>query len=247
LKVFSIAEIGSNWEGNLSIGKKIIKECKKSGADAVKFQMWRAEDLYPSHPLFKQIKKTELSPKTAQKFKKFADSIGIEFFCSVFYPEAVDFLETLGVKRYKIASRTCTLKDPLSKETISAVNSTKKPTIVSMGMGGNRKHIEKSLLKNKTTFCYCISDYPLKIEKMNWTSALNYTGLSDHTLGISASILFAGFMKMKKKKQIIIEKHVKLSNSKSLDASTSLDINQFKIMNESFRSIEKLKNLPNFN
>ena len=53
MKVFSIAEIGSNWEGNLSIGKKIIKECKNSDADAVKFQMWRSEDLYPFHPLFK--------------------------------------------------------------------------------------------------------------------------------------------------------------------------------------------------
>ena len=48
-------------------------------------------------------------------------------------------------------------------------------------------------------------------------------------------------MKMKNHKQIIIEKHVKLPNSKSLDASTSLDINQFKIMNESFRNIEKIK------
>jgi N,N'-diacetyllegionaminate synthase len=241
LKVFSIAEIGSNWEGDLSIGKKIIKECKKSNADAVKFQMWRAEDLYPSHPLFKKIKKTELSFKNAEKLKNYADSIGIEFFCSVFYPEAVDFLQTLGVKKYKIASRTCTLKDPLSLETLAAVNNTRKPVLVSMGMGGNKKCIQTSLLKNKTTFCYCISDYPLKIEKMNWNNAIKYSGLSDHTLGIAAPILFSGLMKMKNHKQIIIEKHVKLPNSKSLDASTSLDINQFKIMNESFRNIEKIK------
>ena len=241
MKVFSIAEIGSNWEGNLSIGKKIIKECKNSDADAVKFQMWRAEDLYPSHPLFKKIKKTELSFQNAEKLKNFADSIGIEFFCSVFYPEAVDFLQTLGVKKYKIASRTCTLKDPLSLETLAAVNKTRKPVLVSMGMGGNKKFIQTSLSKNKTTFCYCISDYPLKIEKMNWNNAIKYSGLSDHTLGISAPILFSGLMKMKNHKQIIIEKHVKLPNSKSLDASTSLDINQFKIMNESFRNIEKIK------
>jgi len=241
LKVFSIAEIGSNWEGDLSIGKKIIKECKNSDADAVKFQMWRAEDLYPSHPLFKKIKKTELSFKNVEKLKNYADSIGIEFFCSVFYPEAVDFLQTLGVKKYKIASRTCTLKDPLSLETLAAVNNTRKPVLVSMGMGGNKKFIQTSLSKNKTTFCYCISDYPLKIEKMDWNNAIKYSGLSDHTLGISTPILFSGLMKMKNHKQIIIEKHVKLPNSKSLDASTSLDINQFKIMNESFRSIEKIK------
>ena len=243
MKVFSIAEIGSNWEGNLTTGKKIIKECKNAGADAVKFQMWRAEDLYKSHPLFKKIKKTELSFENAEKLKNFADSIGIEFFCSVFYPEAVDFLNNIGVKKFKIASRTCILKDPLSRETLDSVNQTKKPVIVSMGMGGNRKFIEKSLSKNNLKFCYCISEYPLKIEKMNWKNAITYDGLSDHTDGIVAPILFSGLLKKQNPKQIIIEKHVKLYNSKSLDASTSINTEQFKIMNQSIRSIEKIKNL----
>ena len=210
MKVYSIAEIGSNWEGNLAIGKKIIKECKNADADAVKFQIWRAEDLYPSHPLFKKIKKTELSFKDAEKLKNFADSIGIEFFCSVFYPEAVNFLNEIGVKKFKIASRTCTLKDPLSVETLSAVNKTRKPVIVSMGMGGDKKFIKKTLSKNTLKFCYCISEYPLKIEKMNWKNAITYDGLSDHTDGIVAPILFSGLLKKQNPKQIIIEKHVKL-------------------------------------
>ncbi len=77
---------------------------------------------------------------------------------------------------------------------------------------------------------------------MNWKNALKYTGLSDHTLGISVPILFSGFMKLHHQKKIIIEKHVKLTDSKSLDASTSLDISQFKLMNQSLRSIEKIKN-----
>ena len=243
MKVFSIAEIGSNWEGNLKIGKKIIKECKNADADAVKFQMWRTEDLYPSHPLFNKIKKTELSFKNAERLKHFADSIGIEFFCSVFYPEAVDFLNDIGVKKFKIASRTCILKDPLSVETLDKVNQTRKPVIVSMGMGGNKKFIEKSLSKNNLKFCYCISEYPLKIEKMNWKNAITYDGLSDHTDGIVAPILFSGLIKKQNRKQILIEKHVKLPDSKSLDASTSIDIQQFKLMNQSFRSIEKIKNL----
>tara|TARA_B110000014_G_C20089102_1_gene569989 strand:- start:555 stop:1286 length:732 start_codon:yes stop_codon:yes gene_type:complete len=243
LKVYSIAEIGSNWEGSLAIGKKIIRECKNADADAVKFQIWRAEDLYPSHPLFKKIKKTELSFKNAEKLKNFADSIGIEFFCSVFYPEAVNFLNDIGVKKFKIASRTCTLKDPLSVETLSAVNKTRKPVIVSMGMGGDKKFIKKSLSKNTLKFCYCISEYPLKIEKMDWKNAIKYEGLSDHTDGIVAPILFSGLMNKQKSNQIVIEKHVKLSNSKSLDASTSIDTNQFRIMNQSIRSIQKIKNL----
>jgi sialic acid synthase SpsE len=243
LKVYSIAEIGSNWEGSLAIGRKIIKQCKDADADAVKFQMWRAEDLYPSHPLFKKIKKTELSFKDAEKLKHFADSIGIEFFCSVFYPESVNFLNEIGVKKFKIASRTCTLKDPLSLETLSAVNKTRKPVIISMGMGGNKSFIKKTLSKNTLKFCYCISEYPLKIEKMNWKNAIKYDGLSDHTDGIVAPILFSGLLKKQNPKQIIIEKHVKLYDSKSLDASTSINTEQFKIMNQSIRSIEKIKNL----
>ena len=66
-----IAEIGSNWNGDIKIGKKIIRELKKSGADAVKFQMWRAKELYdPSHPNWNEIKKSELTCKHAKEFKK---------------------------------------------------------------------------------------------------------------------------------------------------------------------------------
>lgn len=241
MKIFLGAEIGSNWEGSITKAKKIISECKSGGADAVKFQMWRAEDLYPKHKLFKIIKKSELTFNKAKILKDFCDSIGIDFFCSVFYPEAVDFLEKLGVNRYKIASRTCVLNDPLSSETLTAVNHTKKPTFVSMGMGGNKKLIEKSLSKNKLIFCYCISEYPLKIEKINWNLCKNFYGFSDHTLGITAPIIYSMMMKMKKTNSIFIEKHVKTLHSKSLDASTSIDTNELAIMNQSLRKIENLK------
>ena len=59
------------------------------------------------HSQWKIIKKSELTFKKAEKIKKYADEQNIEFFCSVFYPEGVDYLESLGVKKYKIASRTC--------------------------------------------------------------------------------------------------------------------------------------------
>ena len=60
----------------------------------------------------------------------------IDFFCSAFYPEAVTFLKSLHVKKFKIASRTCLFSDPYSFETINHIGTTKKPTIISMGMGG---------------------------------------------------------------------------------------------------------------
>ena len=81
MKCFVVAEIASNWEGSLIKAKRLIHESKKSGADAVKFQMWRANDLYSeSHPNWKEIKKSELTPKKIKKLKKIADQNGIEFF-----------------------------------------------------------------------------------------------------------------------------------------------------------------------
>ena len=235
-----IAEIGSNWEGSIIKAEKIIYECKKAGANAVKFQMWRANDLYSeNHPNWKEIKKSELTIEKAKKIKKIADKIGIEFICSVFYPEAVKFLETLKVKRYKVASRTCLIKDPYSLEVLENKAFSKKPIIISMGMGGNKKKMEKIFSKNKTTFCYCISEYPLKFSKINWKEAIKYNGFSDHTSGITAPLLFAILKKQKNSKEIIIEKHIKLKNSKGPDASTSMDTKLFSELISHIRIIEK--------
>ena len=241
MKTTIVAEIGSNWEGSIVKAKKIIFKCKKAGADAVKFQMWRAKDLYSeNHPDWKIIKKSELTFEKAKKIKKISDDIGIEFICSVFYPEGVKFLESINVKKYKIASRTCLFADPYSLETLESKARTKKPVIISMGMGGNKKKIEKIFSKNKIIFCYCISEYPLKFSKINWKKALNYDGFSDHTLGITAPILFTILKKQKKAKQILIEKHVKLQNSNGPDASTSIDTNQLSELVSHIRILEKI-------
>ena len=242
MKITVVAEIGSNWEGNTIKAKKIIRECKKAGADAVKFQIWRANDLYDTkHPSWKIIKKSELTFNQASILKKFADKIKIDFFCSAFFPEAVDFLESINVKRYKIASRTCLLKDPFALETLKKKASTKKPVIISMGMGGNKKKILGIFLKNNKTFCYCISEYPLKFEKIDWAMALQNDGFSDHTMGIMAPIIFTILKKIKNSKKIYIEKHVKLKNSKGPDASTSITTEQLKELISQIRIIGRFR------
>ena len=241
MKITVVAEIGSNWEGNIIKAKKIIRECKKSGADAVKFQMWRANDLYDAkHSSWKVIKKSELTFNQASILKKFADKIKIDFFCSVFFPEAVDFLESINVKRYKIASRTCLLNDPFSFDTLKAEAQTGKPVIISMGMGGNKKQMEKIFSKNKPVFCYCISEYPTSLKKIDWSKAVKFDGFSDHTLGITAPLIYAILKKQQKAEKIIIEKHVKLPNSKGPDASSSIDTDELAKMIYEIRKIEKI-------
>jgi N,N'-diacetyllegionaminate synthase len=246
MKTKIIAEIGSNWEGNVNKAEEIIKSCKSAGADAVKFQMWRAHDLYKStHPQWKIIKKSELTFEKAKKIKKIADIQKMDFICSAFYPEAVKFLESVNVKSYKIASRTCLFRDSFSSETLLAKSMTKKPMIISMGMGGNKEKIKKIFLKNKIIFCYCISEYPLDIKKINWTKAIKFDGFSDHTLGISAPIIFALLKKIDKSKNILIEKHVKLKNSKSPDASTSINTDELSNLVSIIRNIESNNSLKN--
>ena len=80
MKASIIAEIGSNWEGKISSAKKIIKECKDAGADGVKFQMWRAEDLYSKKiPEWDNIKKSELNFEKAKIIKLINKELGKEY------------------------------------------------------------------------------------------------------------------------------------------------------------------------
>ena len=241
MKAFITAEIGSNWEGNYVKAKKIIRECKKAGVDAVKFQMWKAEDLYnKSHPNWNEIKRSELSFEMTKKLKEFSDKQKIEFFFSAFYPNAVKFLISIGVKKFKIASRTCMLTDPNSLEVLQEKARSKKEIFISMGMGGNKKKISKIFENNKTTFCYCISDYPLNFDKINWIDAVKYDGFSDHTMDIVAPILFTLLKKQKKSRNIYIEKHVKMINSRGPDASTSISTEKLSEMIRQIRMIEKM-------
>jgi len=153
MKVFIVAEIGSNWEGDYIKAKKIIQECKKAGANAVKFQMWRAHDLYDkSHPNWNEIKKAEISFQMATKLKKYSDKQKIEFFCSAFYPDAVKHLLSIGVKKFKIASRTCKFTDPYSYEVLQEKAHSKKEIFISMGMGGNKKRFQICLIRKKLLF-----------------------------------------------------------------------------------------------
>ena len=201
--MYFIAEIGSNWLGDIQIAKEIIKKCKEAGANAVKFQMWRADDLYQG-----KYKEYELTFEKAKIIKQYCDFIGIEFFCSVFYPEAVGFLESLGVKRYKLASRTMKVNDPYSAETIYAVERTRKPIIYSNGS-------LYPYTKNKKL--YCIPEYPANPDKIDWEELLECDGFSDHTLGIEMALKYARL-----RPDSIIEKHVKLDDNLSPDSPFSI-------------------------
>jgi sialic acid synthase SpsE len=226
LKINVIAEIGSNWEGDIELGKLHIKKSKEAGATYVKFQMWHAEDIYEkSDPNWKLNKKSELTEDIAIELKKYADKIGIKWFCSVFYPEAVDFLEELNVPIYKIASWTTALKHKFALETMKAVAETRKLTFVSTGYGVNKTNL-KNIFKNSCKFTYCISEYPTSDNMIKWNELRKYNFFSDHTLGITVPLTYAILKKEAGAKEIFIEKHVKLDESKGQDAAHSITFDE---------------------
>ena len=236
-----IAEIGSNWEGDIELGKLHIKKSRESGASLVKFQMWRARDLYDeSHHNWNDIVRSELKEEYAKELKNYADKIGIEWFCSVFYPEAVDFLESIGVPLYKIASRTSRLVDKFSLETIGAVAKTKKPTFISTGEGADKEKIMKLFPTGIAQFTYCVSKYPTQDNEIDWHQIKNYNFFSDHTLGITIPIVYATLRRQLVKEDIFIEKHVKLDNSVGADAFFAISYNELSDLVKHLKRIDDL-------
>jgi sialic acid synthase SpsE len=236
-----IAEIGSNWNGDISLGKKIIRSSKNSGCDYVKFQMWKANELFEkSDKNWNYMKKSEFSKSAAIKLKKYSDDLGIECFWSVFYPEAVPILEDLNVKCYKIASWTAAEKHPSALYTMNEIAKTRKPVIISMGYGGDLKKIYNIFKKNKKFFLYCISDYPAKLEKIDFKKMIQMDGFSDHTEGSLAPLVYAIKSKNSKKTRFL-EKHISVPKSRGPDKPFAMDISNFSLMVKDLRQVEKLK------
>ena len=233
-----IAEVGSNWSGSEKIGKKMIKAAKLAGADYVKFQMWRASDLYKkSDPFWNYMKRSEVTPEIAKIFKKYSDEQNIKFFCSVFYPEAVETLENLNVKLYKVASWTASMKHKHAKDTLQSIGETEKPVIISTGMGGNINTLKKIFRKNKKYFLYCIAKYPTKINQLNFTKMKEFDGFSDHTEGLLAPIIFALNFR-KSKKALFYERHVSIAESRGPDKPFSMPMNDFGQLISEFKQIK---------
>ena len=143
-KCYLIAEIGVNHNGDLNLAKKMIDGAVKSGADAVKFQTFKAKTLVTkqtpkvkyqekttsineSH--YEMVQKLELSESQHYELKKYCEDCDIDFISTPYDIQSVNFLESLGVEQYKIASA-----DLVDLELLKAVASTKKPVILSLGM-----------------------------------------------------------------------------------------------------------------
>ena len=161
-----IAEIGSVHDGKLNLALKLIRKSISSGADAVKFQMHISEEETlrnaPSPSYFNKenrydyFKRTSFNFNQWKKIKKYCESLGAEFLCSPFSEKAVDILQKLKVKKYKVPSGELTNLPLLRK-----LKSTKKHIILSTGMS-NWKEIDVAvkIIGKNFSLLQCTSEYP---------------------------------------------------------------------------------------
>ena len=104
-KVKIIAEIGINHGGDISVAKQLIDSAARTGADAVKFQTYRTEKrVSKDSPIFDILKKCELPFEAFKELQLYSKRLNIDFFSTPFDIESVDYLESINVDLYKIAS-----------------------------------------------------------------------------------------------------------------------------------------------
>ena len=148
-KVFIIAEIGHNHMGYMRHAKLLIDEAKACGADIAKFQAYDTEKIKkPWQSRYFELKLSEHTFEEFKELKEYCDEVGIEFMASAFDIEHFEWLEKLGVKRHKIASRSI-----YDTELIKAMEKTGTPIIASLGMW---KGPGLPKIKN-VQFLHCIS------------------------------------------------------------------------------------------
>ncbi|MFA6304899.1 MAG: pseudaminic acid synthase [Patescibacteria group bacterium] len=262
---FIIAEMSGNHNQSYQNCLKIIDAALSAGADAIKLQTYTADTLtincvnryfqitkqknWSGQTLYDLYKKAYTPWDWQAKLKNYAEKKGLFFFSTPFDKTAVDFLEKMKVQIYKIASFE--IGDfPLLKR----VGQTKKPVIISRGMA-TAKEVDYALKTLKKYGCpqvailHCVSAYPARSEEMNLLTIPDLTkkfkvitGLSDHSLGITAAITSIALGAK------IIEKHLTLKHSDGgPDAAFSLEPQEFKDMVEGVRLAEKSLGQPFYN
>lgn len=254
---FIIAEISANHLQSYDKAVRLIKEVKKSGADAVKLQTYTPDTItidcdneyfqikqgtiWDGTTLHKLYEKAYTPWQWQPKLKKIAEEEGLICFSSPFDKTAVDFLENMEVPAYKIASFEIT-----DIPFIEYVASKAKPVIISTGIA-RLGDIEEAIAACKRVgnediiLLKCTSAYPSPLEDINLNTIPNMAetfdtivGISDHTLGNTVSL---GAVALGAK---VVEKHFTLKRSEGgPDAAFSMEPQEFKAMVQGIRDMEK--------
>lgn len=253
---FIIAEAGVNHNGKLEQAKKLIDIAVEAGADAVKFQTFKSENLVSSNlenadyvkknigkklTQSEMIKSLELKYEEFKELKNYCDKKGIIFLSTPHSFDAIDFLEDL-VPAYKFGSGDITNMPALKHAAKKG-----KPIILSTGMSTLNEvkfaiDAIKSEGNNQIITLHCTTDYPCPIKEVNLRAMITMqkeldclVGYSDHTSGIITPIVATALG------AVIIEKHFTIDkNLPGPDHKASLEPDELKRMVNKIRETEEI-------
>jgi pseudaminic acid synthase len=258
--LYIIAELSANHNNDFDLAVKTIEAMAKTGADAVKIQTYTADSmtidvkdennpyfqpkdsgLWKGYRLYDLYTEASMPYEWQPKLKKISEDLGLEFFSSPFDIDAVEFLETMDVPIYKIASFEIT-DIPLIKHAASK----NKPMIISTGLA-DMEDIElavnacREVGNNDITLLKCTSQYPATVEDANLISIPELkkrfgvkVGVSDHTMGSTVPVVAVSLGAK------VIEKHFILDRSLGgADSAFSMEPDEFTAMVKAAREAEK--------
>lgn len=255
--VFVIAEAGVNHNGEIEIAKKLIDMAVRCGADAIKFQTFKAEECVNEQAnkvgyqndndkrvesQYEMLKRLELSYGAFKELQQYCKTKNILFLSTPFGREALEFLMSIEVPIIKLSSTEVTNHPYLRR-----VASFGKPIILSTGMSyleeiESAVQVIRSEGNNDIAVLHCTTDYPTKLEDVNircihtMQEALQIeVGYSDHTEGVDAAIAAVALG------ATIIEKHITLDKEmEGPDHKASMVEKEFESYITSIRNAQKL-------
>ena len=260
---YIIAEMSANHAGDINLAKQIIRKAKECGADCIKIQTYTPDTMtidcdkeyfaikggtWDGENLYNLYSKAYTPWEWQAELKAEAEKVGIDFFSTPFDKTSVDFLESIGVEFYKIASFEL-VDIPL----IKYVASKGKPMIISTGMGSFEEIKEAvdavhSMGNQNVALLKCSSAYPAVPDDMNLRTMQHMSesfdvpvGLSDHSLGSIGAVTAVAMG------ACIVEKHFCLSREiENPDSSFSMEPEEFKKMVEDIRTAERAKGVVSY-
>jgi len=234
--VFIISEIGVNWDGDFDIAKKMMVFSKEVGCNAVKFQAFNEKNL-GDHPEKVRLLQTSISKNNIESIDDIAKSVGIEWFCTPMYSEAVDFLEPY-VEKFKI--RELDGRPFLQNNTTELLNKvlkTDKEIFVSSQYSPkNSKFFDNSQIK----WLYCVPKYPCDLSDLDFSEFEHYSGYSNHCPHFLASLMAVIFGAK------ILEIHTTLDKTKNYaDNNVSFEFKELKNLIDLIKNSLKVKTHKN--
>ncbi|QKI89572.1 N-acetylneuraminate synthase [Thiomicrorhabdus xiamenensis] len=258
MSVFIIAEAGVNHNGSLETAKALVDAAVEAGADAVKFQTFKAHNLVTEsaeqaayqtentgvkESQFSMLQRLELDESAHRELLDYCAEKNIEFMSTPFDAESVELLNRLGMKRWKIPSG-----EVLSVPYLRQIAKLNQPTILSTGMSdldevafAVKTLLEAGLAADKLSVLHANTAYPTPFPDVNLRAmqtlqqALNLpVGLSDHSLGIEVPIAAVALGARVIEKHFTLDKHMP-----GPDHKASLEPDELKAMVTAIRHVEQ--------